>query len=73
MADDIAQTGQSILNVFGLKSTLNDFGGKNEMSSSCAIILWIVSQICLWFLLQKRAQKWNLNTPMWNVTPPQKK
>lgn len=39
MADDIAQTGQSILNVFGLKSTLNDFGGKNEMSSSCAIIL----------------------------------
>ena len=27
MADDITQTGQSILNVFGLKSTLHDFGG----------------------------------------------
>lgn len=38
-ADDITQTGQSILNVFGLKSTLNDFGGKNEMIRSQAIIL----------------------------------
>lgn len=63
MADDIAQTGQSILNVFGLKSTLNDFG---EIFYniflwtlfSCVLVHIIAAAIAFCRLRQHKIGRW---------------